>query len=685
MMKKPLIKYIVVLSACCLLLLSISVKALTPQQIPNPRHQNINTWVTDIAGVLSEETKTTINQKISTLEAKNGTEIAVVTIAKVSGNITVKQFTTNLFNYWGIGKKNQNNGVLFLTSTGDRRVEIEIGKGLKNILTPAVIQNILTSQIVPQFKEDNFDRGILNGVNALVATLESSNFDNPNNLSSNFIDKKYKFPIFSLAITFVFIVISCYFLYKEKLRLSTPIAISLATRERLPLKEKYPKSFLLKFFTFLTTFFLLLLPSLIITPFLLTSDNSISFFPLALFTALAFFLNYYLLKANNYIPSVEAGIYQGGQDILLYFSVLFILGLLSGLLESQSIIAVGLSIAIINLYPIFRIFYRLILTPHHLRTFLMVFANLIICFVINIVYVSIVSLTLPHFFLITLVNLIIFYSFANGICKENLFNYQTDINLFSKVILILFSPIWLIILPLLSTLDFIYNQQIQRIFYGISQSSLWLSNNLLSQMPWMVFLGLFLSLLSFPLIFPIIAHHFPLEKDKFKPKRKAYSIESQQPLETLSNVELDDVLTPQEKVAQKIGSVEFEVWKKALDYHYQREDLGFRIYEINSQDFDFCPICEELTLTQKVTVKKSSISRFFKIKSTNYDCQCCNYSHKTEEEIYIPQPQERESFFYNNNDNNDSNYDSYDGNSGGDSGGDFGGGSSDGDGGGDDF
>lgn len=204
-------------------------------------------------------------------------------------------------------------------------------------------------------------------------------------------------------------------------------------------------------------------------------------------------------------------------------------------------------------------------------------------------------------------------------------------------------------------------------------------------MPWMVFLGLFLSLLSFPLIFPIIAHHFPLEQDKFKPKRKAYSIESQQPLETLSNVELDDVLTPQEKVAQKIGSVEFEVWKKALDYHYQREDLGFRIYEINSQDFDFCPICEELTLTQKVTVKKSSISRFFKIKSTNYDCQCCNYSHKTEEEIYIPQPQERESFFYNNNDNNDSNYDSYDGNSGGDSGGDFGGGSSDGDGGGADF
>lgn len=230
------IKYIITLSLSCLLLLSTSAQALMPQQIPNPRHQNINSWVTDIAGVLSETTITSINEKISSLEAKNGTEIAVVTIARVSGNMTVKQFATDLFNYWGIGKKEQSNGVLFLTSTGDRRVEIEIGRGLKNILTPSVIDNILTTQIVPQFREDNFDRGILNGVNALVSTLESPPVTNtPRNLSNNFQEKIYRFPIFSLILTLIFVGISSYFLYKEKLKLSAPIAVSLGKRERVSL------------------------------------------------------------------------------------------------------------------------------------------------------------------------------------------------------------------------------------------------------------------------------------------------------------------------------------------------------------------------------------------------------------------------------------------------------------------
>jgi hypothetical protein len=49
-----------------------------------------------------------------------GTELAVVTVDKIP-SMTPKQFVTRLFNYWGVGDRNENNGVLVLFVTKQRR------------------------------------------------------------------------------------------------------------------------------------------------------------------------------------------------------------------------------------------------------------------------------------------------------------------------------------------------------------------------------------------------------------------------------------------------------------------------------------------------------------------------------------------------------------------------------------
>jgi uncharacterized protein len=146
--------------------------ALTVQEVPNPR-QNNGGWVTDMAGILTEQTETQINQMISQLEAKYGTEMAVVTVPKTAPADSPKQFATELFNYWGIGKKGQDNGVLFLISVGDRRVEIETGYGVEAILPDAKVGNIIDTQIIPRFKKGDFEGGTLAGTKALVVILES--------------------------------------------------------------------------------------------------------------------------------------------------------------------------------------------------------------------------------------------------------------------------------------------------------------------------------------------------------------------------------------------------------------------------------------------------------------------------------------------------------------------------------
>ncbi len=94
--------------------------AVTVQQVPNPRQVN-GGWVTDMAGVLSPSTEAELNQIISQLEAKNGSEIAVVTVPDTAPSATPKLFATSLFNYWGIGKAGEENGVLFFVLTAGIR------------------------------------------------------------------------------------------------------------------------------------------------------------------------------------------------------------------------------------------------------------------------------------------------------------------------------------------------------------------------------------------------------------------------------------------------------------------------------------------------------------------------------------------------------------------------------------
>ncbi len=158
--------------AIAFVLFPVASLALEVKDVPNPRQIN-GTWVTDMAGILSNDTETQLNQKIAQLERKNGIEIAVVTVPETAPAASPKEFTTKLFNYWGIGKKGKDNGVLLLISKGDRRVEIETGYGIEAILPDAKIGNIIKTQITPQFKKGDFNGGTVAGTKALVVALET--------------------------------------------------------------------------------------------------------------------------------------------------------------------------------------------------------------------------------------------------------------------------------------------------------------------------------------------------------------------------------------------------------------------------------------------------------------------------------------------------------------------------------
>ncbi|MCX7924999.1 MAG: TPM domain-containing protein [Fimbriimonadales bacterium] len=141
-------------------------------QIPNPRKTD-GGWVVDMAGVLSGEQKARLNRVIDALERETGAEVAVVILRRTQG-ATPKEYATELFNKWGVGKRDADNGVLMLVALGDRRVEIETGYGMEAIIPDAVAGEILDTAVVPRFKQGDIAGGVLAGVEAIAERIRQA-------------------------------------------------------------------------------------------------------------------------------------------------------------------------------------------------------------------------------------------------------------------------------------------------------------------------------------------------------------------------------------------------------------------------------------------------------------------------------------------------------------------------------
>jgi len=149
-------KYIFLL---LLALQSFQLKAeYTIETVPNPKDTD-GGWVSNPDNLLSNEDVYAINQLITDIENKTTAQIAVVVLKSI-GDQVPKDFANRLFNHWGIGQKDKNNGLLLLVVMEPKRWEFETGYGLEGPLPDVTLFRIGEQVIVPHFKEGDFGQGI---------------------------------------------------------------------------------------------------------------------------------------------------------------------------------------------------------------------------------------------------------------------------------------------------------------------------------------------------------------------------------------------------------------------------------------------------------------------------------------------------------------------------------------------
>lgn len=151
--------------------LSLLIPVLLYSQVKFPQYQN---YVNDYANVLSLSAEREMNNLALEVKQKTGAEIVVVTVQHLQG-LSVQDYATRLFENWGIGQKDKDNGLLILLAMQERKIWIEVGYGLEGVINDARAGQILDEYVVPFLKEQNYDKGFHNGMLAITQLIAQDN------------------------------------------------------------------------------------------------------------------------------------------------------------------------------------------------------------------------------------------------------------------------------------------------------------------------------------------------------------------------------------------------------------------------------------------------------------------------------------------------------------------------------
>lgn len=139
-----------------------------------PERPNPPRLVNDFPNLLSAADNEALETKLVQYSKSTSTQIAIV-IMRSLGGADKAQYATELYERWGIGQADKDNGVLVLVAIEDRQLFISTGRGVEEYLPDAICKRIVENTIKPYFKQGDYYAGLNAGVDEMTARL-SGNF-----------------------------------------------------------------------------------------------------------------------------------------------------------------------------------------------------------------------------------------------------------------------------------------------------------------------------------------------------------------------------------------------------------------------------------------------------------------------------------------------------------------------------
>jgi uncharacterized protein len=127
--------------------------------------------VTDLSHTLTPDQRAALEAKLAAFETQKGSQVAVLVVPTTRPE-TIEQYSIRVVDQWKLGRQRVDDGVLLIIAKDDRKLRIEVGRGLEGAIPDAIAKRIVSDVIAPRFRDGDFYGGITAGTDRILRTIE---------------------------------------------------------------------------------------------------------------------------------------------------------------------------------------------------------------------------------------------------------------------------------------------------------------------------------------------------------------------------------------------------------------------------------------------------------------------------------------------------------------------------------
>lgn len=124
--------------------------------------------VTDLAGVIDYGHARFIEQALRRHRAETDVQMAVLTV-RSTGGVPIEDFSYSVAEGWGGGEAGQNYGVLFVLAVDDRRMRLEVGRGLEAQIPDGLAAQFI-DELPPLLRDRRYGAAAARMVDRVIAS-----------------------------------------------------------------------------------------------------------------------------------------------------------------------------------------------------------------------------------------------------------------------------------------------------------------------------------------------------------------------------------------------------------------------------------------------------------------------------------------------------------------------------------
>lgn len=164
------LRYILI-ALLCLSVVGVEAKSYRVRDVQNVQRVDSRRFVTNPDGILSREAVETLDSICYALKVSGIAEVAIVAVDDIRPRDMVG-FSQELFEGWGVGDDELDNGLGILLVGDMREIRFHTGYGLEGVLPDALCYRIQQDYMVPYFRNGDYSRGMVAGLRAVDSVLQ---------------------------------------------------------------------------------------------------------------------------------------------------------------------------------------------------------------------------------------------------------------------------------------------------------------------------------------------------------------------------------------------------------------------------------------------------------------------------------------------------------------------------------